>query len=340
MILVTIGIPVYNSEEFIKETIESALNQTFKNIEILVIDDCGSDSSISIVKNIQKNHPRGNIIRIISHKDNKGVASSRNTILKEANGDLLFFLDSDDYISPNCIQILYNTLKKEGVDIAIGSYKKRDYLQEKDELVVRCNQILKNNDDFLKQIFIHRYIDNFFIWNILFDIKFIRNNNLYFKETKIGEDVIFYFDFMFLVQRIAILSEVTYIYSIRKNSLSQFNSRAAISLKEVETQIYYRTYKKIKFKEFISNMYSGYIAADIMTDCWYAAISIVNKQLLIYPRIEKKHMNELFKCPYSISDIILKFKNNKIKCLFFLVFGKLPTTSQITILEYYIKRKK
>ena len=85
---VTIGIPMYNVEGYIKRTMESALSQTYQSIEFLVVDDGSSDGSLAIVRNLQSTHPRGNDIRIIVHPKNLGPSVARNRIIDEAKGEL------------------------------------------------------------------------------------------------------------------------------------------------------------------------------------------------------------------------------------------------------------
>ena len=109
---VTIGIPVYNVEKYIRQTLESALAQTFPSIEFLICDDCGTDSSIAIIKEIQETHPRGKDIRILHQPRNMGIGPGRNRMLDEAKGRFFYSLDGDDTIAPNTIELLYNTANK------------------------------------------------------------------------------------------------------------------------------------------------------------------------------------------------------------------------------------
>ena len=109
---VTIGIPVYNVEKYIRQAIESALAQTFESIEFLILDDCGTDSSMSIIREYQQTHPRGKNIRILSKSHNMGIGDARNDIVKEAQGRYLFFLDADDTIVPNTIELMYKLVMK------------------------------------------------------------------------------------------------------------------------------------------------------------------------------------------------------------------------------------
>ena len=93
---VTIGIPVYNVEKFIRLTMDSALAQTFDNIEFLVLDDCGTDGSMDIVREYQRTQPRGRDIRIVCQPQNGGLGRARNRIIEEARGRYLYHLDADD----------------------------------------------------------------------------------------------------------------------------------------------------------------------------------------------------------------------------------------------------
>ena len=105
MPLVSIGMPIYNVGSFIERSLLSVLDQTYDNIEILAVDDCGSDNSMDIVKHLQIEHPRGSAIRIIRHSENKGLGEARNTAIDHASGKYLYFIDSDDYIEPETISI-------------------------------------------------------------------------------------------------------------------------------------------------------------------------------------------------------------------------------------------
>ena len=124
---ITIGIPIYNKEKYIALTLETALAQTYENIEILVLDDCGTDGSMDIVREFQQTHPRGKDIRIVSQPHNMGIGEARNRIIEEAQGKYLFFLDADDTIIPDTIEGLVNVAKEYDAQVVMASYDKIDY---------------------------------------------------------------------------------------------------------------------------------------------------------------------------------------------------------------------
>ena len=124
MDLITLSMPVYNVEKYVERALLSALNQTYENIEFIIADDRGTDTSMDIVRRIVSSHPRGKQVRIIEHERNIGLGAGRNTAIEHATGKYLFFMDSDDELSPDCIDRLYAKMQEENVDFVEGSYRK------------------------------------------------------------------------------------------------------------------------------------------------------------------------------------------------------------------------
>lgn len=117
---ISIIVPVYNVEKYLNECIDSIINQTYKNLEIILVDDGSTDSSYSICEDYKNKDDR---IKVF-HKENGGLSSARNFGIEKVSGDLLFFVDSDDYIDINTIGSLYDDLKKYDVDIACCTYNR------------------------------------------------------------------------------------------------------------------------------------------------------------------------------------------------------------------------
>ncbi|MDO4985660.1 MAG: glycosyltransferase family A protein, partial [Prevotella sp.] len=103
---VTIGIPMYNAADFIQRTMESALSQTYDNIEFLVVDDGSTDNSVQKLNTIKDAHPRGGDIRLITLSDNQGPSYVRNLIIEKAQGYFLYFMDADDLIRKDTISLM------------------------------------------------------------------------------------------------------------------------------------------------------------------------------------------------------------------------------------------
>lgn len=124
--LISVIIPIYNVEKYLSECISSVLEQTYKNLEIILIDDGSTDNSLDVCKSFAEKDKR---IRVI-HQQNQGIAQVRNLGVAQAKGELLFWVDSDDYICNEMIERLYDNLIKYDADMSICDYtqgEKRDY---------------------------------------------------------------------------------------------------------------------------------------------------------------------------------------------------------------------
>jgi glycosyltransferase involved in cell wall biosynthesis len=118
---VTLTMPVYNVAPYIEKSLLSALDQTYEEIEFIVVDDKGTDNSMEIVRKVIDNHPRGKAVKIIEHPINIGLGAGRNSAIDNALGEYIFFMDSDDEITPDCIQKLYDEMQRSDVDFVQGS---------------------------------------------------------------------------------------------------------------------------------------------------------------------------------------------------------------------------
>ena len=115
-VAISIIIPLYNAELYIEKCIMSLLNQTLKDIEILVIDDCGSDNSVQVVNKLKQKHDEADIIKIVSMPVNSGAAASRNYGLQIATGEYVGFMDADDWCNDAMFEQLYTQAKQHNAD--------------------------------------------------------------------------------------------------------------------------------------------------------------------------------------------------------------------------------
>lgn len=131
---ISLIIPIYNVEKYLPECLDSCINQTLENIEIICINDCSPDNSLSIINEYKQRDTR---IKLINHKTNMGLGAARNTGLKYAHGEYVWFVDSDDFIEKEACQLLYDTASKNHVDILLFQLKtfydnldKRIYIED------------------------------------------------------------------------------------------------------------------------------------------------------------------------------------------------------------------
>ena len=118
--LVSVIIPIYNVEKYLKKSVKSVIDQTYSNLEIILVDDGSKDSCYKLCEELKKEDKR----IIVIHKENGGLSDARNRGIDIAKGKYLFFLDSDDYIEKNTIKILYDTLKTDGTDMVVFDFIK------------------------------------------------------------------------------------------------------------------------------------------------------------------------------------------------------------------------
>ena len=240
---VTIGIPMYNVEGYIKRTMESALSQTYHSIEFLVLDDGSNDASLDIVNEFRANHPRGKDIRIISHKENMGPSISRNRIIDEAKGDFLFFLDSDDIIREDTVSLMMTQVHKYDTDIVFGSMEK--IMLSGERIMYQYPPMRFYEKDEFATFSYRKYAGiQASACNFLVRLSVIRNNRLKFFNSNYWEDFVFVLDLVTYIDKAVLLSDITYSYLCRRNSLSNYQQRELVDKDEVLRNIGVAEYMK------------------------------------------------------------------------------------------------
>lgn len=233
--LVTIGIPVYNVEPYIEKCLLSVLNQTYQNLEILVVDDLGTDNSMQIVLELQYSHPFGHHIKIIRHLENKGLGEARNTAIMNAKGKYLCFVDSDDYIELETIDVLLKEAEENDTDAVFASSRKIVYGTDEEVPTFTYDKkvVLAGKDVFAnylcKDLRWHIGIN---AWNILFKLEFLQKNNLRFDARK-DEDALFLSDFYSEIESAVLLPDITYNYVLRPGSIMGNQIREHIPTAEI-----------------------------------------------------------------------------------------------------------
>jgi len=213
--LVSIVVPFYNVEKYIGQCLDSIINQTYRNIEIICVDDCGQDNSIQIVKEYAKKDKR---IKIVRHKNNKGLGGARNTGLENAKGKYIFFIDSDDWINICCIQLTVEKLIETGLNTVF--FKADTYYDKTKNLTPIWYPEYKNHPNGYFKI----DEDNMcklphYSWNKGYRREFLINNKIKWQENVIYEDMEFFFKLFIASPYTYMIDEPLYIYRIRDDSI-------------------------------------------------------------------------------------------------------------------------
>lgn len=216
MVKLSVIIPVYNVENYIYECIESVINQTIKESEIIVVDDGSKDNSIEIVKKFNDKRI------IIITQENRGLSAARNTGMAVAQGEYICFIDSDDFIGDSkALEDMYNIALEDKSDIVVGNAV-RYYSQNKKESVRRDKNIFKRTcltrDDFLIN-FRKSHCMYSAVWNNIYSRKLLIDSNLKFKEGIFHEDEDFTPRIFLKAKKISIYPKDFYMYRIREGSI-------------------------------------------------------------------------------------------------------------------------
>ena len=341
---VTVGMPVYGVEKYIRKCMLSVLNQTFEDdIEILAIDDLGPDRSIEIIKELQSTHPRGNNIKIITQPRNMGCWAARNRILDEAQGEYIFLLDSDDYISEDCISKLYHQAIEHNAEAVYGSVKPvdtegqykeigQDYLNQPYLVINEPNGLAKFANQSLHPTF------RDYIWNTLISHDFINKHNIRFKKAKFCDDMICSCDMTPLVNSAVLIPDYTYYYVIRDNSLSNYQYRKEIKLDDIKEFIRVYSYLKEKCKELNDKPYFETRCTKGMILMFYAICGFLKNRGRITPKLENQVIKDALKHPLQIKKI-LRFKKYKMINIAFYLLGAIPAFMTTSILTTIGKKK-
>lgn len=211
---ISIIIPIYNAEKFIRRCLDSVLNQTLKDIEIICVNDGSKDSSLQILKEYKENDGR----IIIIDKKNEGVSAARNDGIKKSSGEYIAFADADDWLEKNALEEMYNACITHNVDVV-----RSNYFENEDEnkvikfgsLVGLENQIISSENEKFVDI-IHNKMYNgellCYVWVLLIKKEILMKTNLFEKGIPYCEDLIFYSELMSVIDNIYFLDKPTYHY--------------------------------------------------------------------------------------------------------------------------------
>ncbi|MBQ6511124.1 glycosyltransferase [Methanobrevibacter sp.] len=217
-IKVSVIVPVYNNEKFLKKCLDSIANQTLAEIEVICIDDGSSDNSLEILNSYKLMDER---FRIISQK-NSGAAIARNNGLKMVRGDFVAFVDSDDWLELNALELLYDNAVSNGAELVLFDSVEHHKDNKLKERCYMAKDSIKNHNNFT---FNYQYKRNFVmngylvIWSKFYKTSFLKNNNITFSNHLIFNDVLFHIKSMLMAKKISYCPHILYNY-LRTNQNS------------------------------------------------------------------------------------------------------------------------
>ena len=207
-------VPTYQVEAYLGECLESCVNQDLRTdeYEIVVVNDGSTDRSADIAADYAARYPH---VRVINQV-NTGISGARNTGIREAKGEYLWMIDSDDYLAPHCLKLLYKRLQQDQLDVLFINRVIFDNLSRKqDKPISNPDQGVMSGIDYFSQA----CEGHFLVWRYLIRRDFLLKQQLFFQEGMLYEDVIFTYTLCYHVQRMRRSNEVYYYYRVRPNSL-------------------------------------------------------------------------------------------------------------------------
>lgn len=208
--LITIIVPIYNVSEYLKECLDSILGQTYKNIEIILVDDGSTDNSGQICDDYEKKDNRV----VVIHKENGGVSSARNEGLLNSHGDYIGFVDPDDYVDKHIFYSLYNLLMNNNADISVCNY---ETFGLDNENIGKTKDGLLNQTEAMEMLIKDDEMTSY-LWNKLFKAKLF--SKVRFEEKCRYEDLRIMHKLFLQAKLIVTTSDVLYYYRLRRGSIT------------------------------------------------------------------------------------------------------------------------
>lgn len=218
---VSIIIPIYNVEKYIERCLRSVMAQTYDIlIECILVDDCTPDRSIEIVKQLLASYTGNISFKIIRHDQNRGLSAARNTGIREATGEYLYFVDSDDEITPDAMELFIAFAKHyPQAEVIQGNlyttYQMKSLLIP-DSLPEYIGEVKK-----LRRILLKSSVIPMTAWNKLIRKDFLERNSLWFEEGIIHEDCLWNFFIASCISSIAVCHKPTYVYYKNEGSIME-----------------------------------------------------------------------------------------------------------------------
>ena len=243
---ISIIVPIYNAELYLSRCLDSLINQTYKNIEVICVNDGSTDRSLEIAMTYSRQHSE----IIVVNKCNTGVSDSRNVALQRATGDYVMFVDSDDWISPNMVKHLLKEAVTSNAELVMCGYSSEYKDRTKDKIFDLPDRVVYENDD-LNQL--HRQLFGPLnhelgnpesldaigtVWGKLYDMSILRKYDLKFVDLKIigsNEDGLFNVEVFEYLTKVVFINQSLYHYWKENSSsiTSKYNSQLPLQWKQL-----------------------------------------------------------------------------------------------------------
>lgn len=303
--LISVIIPVYNVEQYLRQCIDSVLHQTYQNIEVILVDDGSTDSSVTICEEYAKENANITVVC----KENGGASSARNMGFKKVKGDYVYFLDSDDYLEENALQDMLECLVAEQADVIFfNAYAIEETTGNKTEKYYSYKKKYESGEglEVLQELLLNKDL-HVAPWIMLFDRSFLEREKITFEEGIIYEDMIFAYQVFCQAKKVTHLSKYLYNRRYRENSVMT----TKISRRNFDSaeKVYY------KVKEYSETISDKTKTSSYIAKCAYNALNV-------YRKLEKEDQVKTKRAYRELKADILQNKAYGDKALQMCCYGK------------------
>lgn len=283
---VSVIVPIYNADKFLPRCLKSLVNQNYTNYEVILVDDGSCDLSEEICKNFCSENSNFRYYR----KNNSGVSDTRNFGIEKSKGEILLFVDADDYVSENYISSLVNGKTKNNCEFAIGLYSLNiDFMKNDNEVLNGMKSIVKSEEMIRKLLSCKNNIYGF-VWRCAFDKKIIDLNKIKFRSgLKMSEDYLFILDYLRHINSVYISKNRIYTYCLNDTSAtSRYISTLKDDMEYVNDIIYREILDERRDRGFQACLVNTYLQI-LQNSCKSGNPFRDNKERIIYLKQAKKN---------------------------------------------------
>jgi glycosyltransferase involved in cell wall biosynthesis len=294
LVLLTVIIPVYNVKPYLGRCLDSVVNQTYRNLDIILVDDGSTDGSGELCDDYQKKDSRLWVI----HQENKGLSEARNAGLARARGDLLAFVDSDDWLAPDAYTVAVSAHLDTRADISVfGYYKVYEHKKkmEKPDFFIRPMVLTKQ--DAVHELILNDRINNY-AWNKIYNRNIF--DGLSFPPGRIYEDIYIMHKLFLRAEKISVVCARIYYYLQRKSSLA--NSRSLNNELKRSNAYVYRFYDLRNNPLVNQETLVSKTATNIIDVLYMFPFRIRGKYRQKMTGFLKEHRTTLKRCPLQLRD--------------------------------------
>ena len=299
---VSIIIPVYNTEQYLKQCLDSIINQTYKDIEIIVVNDNSTDSSYDIIKEYAE---KDNRFVIVNLEEKKEQGNARNKGLEIAGGEYITFVDSDDWVRNDFIEILYKEIEKSNLDVVSASQYFYDNLQKKIIDIKTVSAKILNKRD-IETLLIPK--KDFFIipvWQKIYRKQFLYDNKIKFKLCW-HEDNIFLFETLIKTTKIRFTDDKIYFYRINREKSSMYERNKDFTLFNTFSELKKMLIENNKYDQY-KKIYYQYISVSTAAKLENLNLSL-SKLKQYYNKFKNLYYNNEFISNFSIDKLTIMLK--------------------------------